>query len=287
MDNNKHFDRLFESAKDSAQRQDEVFNRIQDIVKENPETAKQYLQHLTKTSKWELYSRIYGKFAYISLLIAFLIVGLVVGLKKMNGISKENSLESFINLKPSFKLTQNNSDKYYVSYIDLDTTTILGRLENFVPSSELKTQKIKSGWNIFKDKFNMGSVSFNAQQFSMDFDDEQYNIKTPHVFGSNSQFWFSVDSVNNVIKKDTITSIVYLVRFGEKNQSNEIIWQESPFRIKKSPDARGLLEKGRSNLIKITHPDWQNTYFVELAIGNNCMGDIYKLYGNGFAIRLK
>lgn len=287
MDNNKNFDRLNDTIGDSAKRQDEVFNRIQDIVKENPESAKQYLQHLTQTSKWELYSRIYGKFAYITLLIAFLVVALIVGIKKINGASEDKIVQGFIDLKPSFKLTKNNSEKFFVSYINSDTIAALGTLENFNIATKLVTSKNPKGWNIIKSDFNLGTVVFDIKQFEMDFDDEQYTMKTPHSFGINSSFWFNVEDVKTVIKKDSVKSIIYLVNYGEKNDNDSIFWLEKPLRIKKSDDARGLIEKGRSNMIILSHKKWHKTYFIEMSIGNNCKGDIYKLYGEGYSIGIE
>lgn len=287
MDNNRNFDRLNDAAKDSANRQDEVFDRIQEIVKENPETAKQYLQHLTQTSKWELYSRIYGKFAYITLLILFLIVGLVVGIKKMNGTSPNQTIQNFVDLKPEFKLSDKSGSNYSIIYTDADTSFTLGKLNNFSCKSELKTTKTTNGWLIHKDDFTLGNVALDLKPFSMDFDDEQYAINTEHEFGKNTNLWFNVTEVKTVVKKDSIYSIVYLVKFGEKNASETIIWNTEAVRIKKSDDARGLIEKGRSNLNEISNPQWNNTYFIEMTIGNNCKGDIYKLYGNGYSVGIK
>lgn len=287
MNNEKTFDRLNEAANDSAKRQDEVFDRIQEIVKKNPESAKQYLQHLTQTSKWELYSRIYGKFAYITLLIIFLIVGLLVGLNKIKGASEATVLQSFIDLKPSLKLVKENDKKFSVLYTNSDTAAILGELNNFSAEANLKTTKATKGWAILKSDFNMGNVLFDIKKIEVDLKDEEYAINDDHEFGANSEFWFNVTEVKNVVKNDSIVSIVYLVKFGEGKNQKEIVWKNKPVRIKKSDFARGLVEMGRSNLLEVFDERWKKRYFVELTIGNNCKGDIYHLFGNAFAVGLK
>lgn len=293
MDNNTNFDRLNDSSKDSAQRQDEVFNRIQNIVKEDPELAKQYLQHLTQTSKWELYSRIYGKFAYITLLIAFLVVALIVGIKKTSGASEEKIVESLKKINPTLKISESKEGRYCISYINSESQAeaFLGTLQNFTAEGKLALTKNATGWDIIKSKLKLGSIKLDMElePFKMNFDKEQYKMGTPHLFGSSRDFMFTIQKVNEFKPKegnDTTTRIVYEVVFGEKNNEN-IIWHNEIFRIKKTGNARGTINGSNSNLLKISDKDWKKTYFIEMAIGNYWENDIYKLYGCGYSIGLQ
>jgi len=294
MENDKNFDRLNEAANDSAKRQNEVFDRIQTIVKENPESAKQYLQHLTQTSKWELYSRIYGKFAYITLLIAFLVVGLIVGIKKLSGANEKTILESFVKIKPELKISENKEGKYVISYINPETETeeIIGQVQNFAAESKLAFDKsIAGGWVAFKNKLKIGEFDLSIEQdpFDMNFDNERYQIGTPHKFGKNKDLWFNITHVDSYKPKgttDTTTRITYLVAFGEKSE-NGINWSEDKIRINKTGDGRGKVNGASSNLYKITDKAWKKIYFIEMTIGNYWENDIYKLYGRGFSVGLE
>lgn len=293
MDSNTNFDRLSNASKDSAKRQDEVFNRIQNIVKEDPEAAKQYLQQLTQTSKWELYSRIYGKFAYITLLIAFLVVALIVGIKKTSNLSEETVVESLKKINPKLKIYADAEGTYSISYInsEVNDEVFLGTLQNFNPEGKLSLSKNSDGWDIAKSQLKLGALTLDCElePFKMNFDNEQYKIGTPHVFGSNRNFMFNIKKVNEFKPKegnDTTPRIVYEVTFGERVHDSTI-WHNEIFRIKKTGNARGAIDGSSSNLLKITHKDWEKTYFIEMAIGNYWENDIYKLYGCGYAVGLK
>jgi hypothetical protein len=291
MDNEKNFDRLNDAAKDSAKRQDEVFDRIQNIVKEDPDAAKQYLQHLTQTSKWELYSRIYGKFAYITLLIMFLIVGLIMGISKLSASSEETILESFVKIKPELKITENEEGKYMVTYVHPENKEekCIGYLQNFTPEGKLTLNKSASQWEVFKDQIKLGSLRLSSRKNSVKFDGKPYKIGTEQSFDDDDNLLFKIESSYNYKvpnSADTTLRTMYRVYFGEKSR-DKVIWTKKPIEIMQTSNGSGKVDASYSNLHKISDEKWKRTYFIEMAIGNSWENDIYKLYGSGFSIGLR
>ncbi|NOQ26455.1 MAG: hypothetical protein GQ564_13945 [Bacteroidales bacterium] len=291
MDNENNFDRLNEAASDSAKRQDKVFDRIQNIVKEDPDSAKQYLQHLTQTSKWELYSRIYGKFAYITLLIVFLIGGLIVGINKLSVDSDETIIESFVRIKPELKIAENEEGKYFISYVHPEDKEekCIGFLHNFTPGSNLTLNKNASEWEVFKDQIKLGNLNLIASKRSVKFDGKPYKIGTEQSFDEDDNFVFKIKSSYNYKvpnSADTTMRTMYKVYFGEKI-NEKVLWIKKPIEIKRTGNGSGKVDGSSSNLHKISDERWKRTYFIEMTIGNSWENDIYKLYGSGFSIGLK
>lgn len=291
MDNEKNFDRLNEAANDSAKRQDKVFDRIQNIVKENPDSAKLYLQQLTQTSKWELYSRIYGKFAYITLLIVFLIGGLIVGINKLSVDSEATIIKSFVGIKPELKIAANEEGKYIVLYVDPENKAekCIGFLQNFTQESKLTLNKCASKWEVFKDQIKLGNLKLTARKTSIKFDGKPYKIGTEQSFNDDDKFAFKIESYYNYRlpnSVDTTMRRMYKVYFGEEVRE-KLIWIRKPIEIMQTINGSGNVNGSSSNLYKITDERWKRTYFIEMAIGNSWGDDIYKLYGSGFSIGLR
>lgn len=290
MDERKNFERLSESAKDSANRQDEVFNRIEDIVKENPESAKQYLKHLTQTSKLELYGRAYAKFAYITLLIACIIVGLIFSLSKIVGSSEESIIEDFTKLKPEFIIDENDEVKNYIIYLHSKTKEKkqIGKLQNFSPESRLTINKTVNELEVFKNKLKVGSLKMEIDPYSAHFNDTPYKMKSEKSIGDKGLFCFKVLESHEYPREDGSKHIEYEVIFGEKI-GNRTTWADKdPIIIKKTDDALGVLRESSGNTHIVTHDKWSNAYIVEMSIGK--LGNenlIYFLHCIAYCISLE
>lgn len=292
MDSDKNLEKLNESAADSAQRQDDIFNRIESIVQENPESAKQYLQHLTQSSKWELYGRIYSKFAYITLLIAFVIVALIFSLNKLREPNNAAICDQFINSKPQLYLTNDTNNKYLVSLRNdnSDDLQAIAYLQNF--NSELTLNKKNSRWQLLKNEVLLGNINVSVNNSSLQFDGKPYKIGTEHSFGNHKKLRFKIESffdykVPN--SSDTTTRTMYRVVFGEKIKDKTLWNLDAPVEIMKSDNARGIINGSNRNTYFINHESWQNSYIVEMAIGKLASDKlfVYYIFGNAYSISLQ
>lgn len=292
MESNKNFEKLNESVADSAKRQDDIFNRIETIVKENPESAKQYLQHLTQSSKWELYSRIYGKFAYITLLITFLAVALVLGLKKLKTPDNQAIVQQFIQSKPELRIKTNEQGNYVITYQNNETkeSQDIGLLQNF--NAKLQLKKTNDYWQVLKNKVVLGKINTHIQKISMEFDGKPYKINTAQHFGNDQTLMFKIiDFFDYTVpnSSETTTRTVYRVIFGEKTGDTTLWNTDTPIEIMKSDNARGIINGSNTNMHFIQNDLWKNAYIVELSIGKLASDQlfVYYMFGNAYALSLE
>ena len=227
IDNEKNFSRLDESSKESAKRQDAVFDRIENIVKEDPAAAKAYLRNLTKTSNLELYGRVYAKFAYITLLIVFSLAALVIGWKKLLAPTEEKPAEfaDFTEMQLNFDVKPNENEEYEIVVKNPETGKWrpVGEVEELSPDVPLKLEKgdARDRWEVIKKEVLLGNVKLVTKEFYVKLSGSPYKIGTEKQFGNANDFFFRIDgSFDYQLDGDSTVRTMYQVSFAEKNDGD-------------------------------------------------------------------
>lgn len=299
MDNDKNFDRLREINRETAKRQDAVFDRIQQIVKKNPDVAEQYLNTLTRASNWELYSRIYGKFAYITLVVLFLVAGLIFGIKKVSGANETEIIEGFKQLKTELEICDSEGKCYKILCANPQTNgkEVLGAISNLSPGNKLNLIKDNNTENVFQVKKNdlmVGNLSLSAKDIFVKFDGKPYKVGTERAFDNCKDFLFKIEGSYEYVlpeeendNEEADKKRMYMVSFAEKNNRG-VVWNKNAMEILKSDDARGNLRESGTQIYFLSHNNWNHSYILEMAIGK--LGDdniVYYLNGHAYVIGLK
>lgn len=293
----KHLDKLRQAGDDSAKRQDEMLDRMEQLATRDPQAAKELLRNLTNTSKWELYARIYARFALISLLI----VAVIFALAKFGGFlndeppppvkaSAGSLLRDLHKAGLSAKLAQSSNG--YAIELTADDTTSSVPVQNFAGTA-LAISRVAANadleWEVSKGELSLGKVQLEQKQDRFKRNGQSIRLKQAVGFDNNCGLLFRIEDASaNLIKnaaglQDTITE--YQLRFAEAHAA-DTVWTGQQFSYLKTDNGRIIASLNPPRLL--TNDAWEKGYVVCLGIGKLGAGDIvYYAQGEVFAIALR